>query len=89
MVARRISPEEANRIPRITIKRFNEFYDGKVPVNQGLYYAIVASSPAVGVAYCNGPQPGFSRADRNYYIGFANGIDGTPVCFVDMDTLKR
>ena len=79
MVARKIGPKEANKIPGITIKRFDEFFDDKVPVREGIYYAIVASSPAVGIAYCDEPQPGFARAERNYRIGFANGIDGTVV----------
>jgi len=81
MIARRIGPEEASKIAGITIKRFDEFYNGRVPVREGAYYAIVASSPAIGVAYCDEPQPGFARADKSYRIGFANGIDGTLVCF--------
>ena len=89
MVARRISLEEAIGISGINIRRFDEFYDGRVPIRAGLYYAIVASSSAVGVAYCEDSQPGFVRADNNYNIGFAGGEGSAIACFVDMDTLKK
>lgn len=82
MVAIRISHDEARRIQGVTIARFVD-HDGRVSVANGTYYAIVASSPAIGVAYSNEPHPGFERADANYRIGFANGIDGTIVCFGD------
>lgn len=86
MVARRISIDDARSIEGITIARFAHFPDGRVPVREGMYYAIVASSPAIGVAYSNNPHDGFARADFDCLMGFANGKDGTIACFIDTHT---
>jgi hypothetical protein len=80
-MTRRISPEEARRIPGAEIFLFEKLQGGRVPVLKGQYYAIVANSPPTGIVIAPRHYRGFERADVNYSMGRAGGDGGSVVCF--------